>query len=401
MACNQGKGKGLFRQLLRGSSFRPTLLRGDPHERGVTGFAKRARQEEAARHSIAQRSSALDLVRTPLDDQSSSIQSSWGVSSDDDNDADDVQYEAPDSRPLDWTVVRGPEGRFAHGGSSSSAASERAGRSFVDNEPPRESRSSQSANTDWLVTSPQPRGPTDTQLIPSYGGHITKLIFDGSERTPPILDCRIRKRLVESIIRLRDMSDAFNDVLPTTSLGRLPDIMHQHIDCALISAFVEGWQPDTNTVHMLWGEMTIMLHDVQRILGISIEGFLSAEPSKAEWHVGITNLFGEPMSELRRRGAFTCGSVNVAELMRLCHRSQAMDTQTTAYYMAIVGSTLLAYKTRIGMPPHLILAVNVDQQEVAWGAVTLAYLYRQLGMASRAGCKTIVGCLTLLQTWIY
>ncbi|XP_057515869.1 protein MAINTENANCE OF MERISTEMS-like [Amaranthus tricolor] len=107
------------------------------------------------------------------------------------------------------------------------------------------------------------------------------------------------------------------------------------------------------------------------------------------------------MSELRRRGAFSCGCVNVAELMQLCHRSQTMDTHTTAYYMAIVGSTLLADKIRIGMRPHPILAVNVDQQEVAWGAVTLVYLYRQLGMASRAGCKTIAGCLTFFQTWIY
>ena len=31
----------------------------------------------------------------------------------------------------------------------------------------------------------------------------------------------------------------------------------------------------------------------------------------------------------------------------------------------------------------------------------MAYLYRQLGMASKAGYKTIAGCLTLLQTWIY
>ena len=78
-----------------------------------------------------------------------------------------------------------------------------------------------------------------------------------------------------------------------------------------------------------------------------------------------------------------------------------MDTQSTAYYMAIVSSTLLAHKTRIGMQPHPILSMNVDQDEIAWGAVTLAYLYRQLGMASRAGCKTIAGWLTLLQTWIY
>ena len=74
--------------------------------------------------------------------------------------------------------------------------------------------------------------------------------------------------------------------------------------------------------------------------------------------------------------------------------------------MAIVGSTLLANKTRTGMRPHPILIVNVDQDEIAWGAVTLVYMYRQLGITSRVGCKTIAGCLTiascltLLQTWI-
>ena len=73
MTGNQVKGKGFFRHLLRGNSFRLTLLRGDPHERAVTGSARRARQEEAARHSVDQRSSALGLVRTPLDDQASSL----------------------------------------------------------------------------------------------------------------------------------------------------------------------------------------------------------------------------------------------------------------------------------------------------------------------------------------
>ena len=87
--------------------------------------------------------------------------------------------------------------------------------------------------------------------------------------------------------------------------------------------------------------------------------------------------------------------------MHTCHRSQALKTQTTAYYMTVVGSTLLLDKNRTGMQPYPIHTVNADPDEIAWGAVTLAYLYRQLGMASRAGCKTITGCLTLLQTWIY
>ena len=75
MAGSQGKGKGFFRHLLSGNSSRPTLLRGDPHERGVTGSARRARREEAARHSEAQQSSTLHHVRTRFDDQAS-VQSS-------------------------------------------------------------------------------------------------------------------------------------------------------------------------------------------------------------------------------------------------------------------------------------------------------------------------------------
>jgi hypothetical protein len=238
-------------------------------------------------------------------------------------------------------------------------------------------------------------------LIPSYGGHIARVIFEDSERTPPVLECRLRKKTLETIIRLQDMSDELYRVLLATPLGRLPYIMHQHIDSALIAAFVERWQPDTNTFHMPWGEMTIMLHDVQRILGVGIDGALPDHPADGDWKLALAGLFGEPMSELRRKGLFTSGSINVSEMLELCHRSQSLETQSTAYYMAIVGSTLLVDKTRVGMRPHPILAVSADQDDIAWGAVTLANLYRQLGMASRSGCKTIAGCLTLLQTWIY
>ena len=37
----------------------------------------------------------------------------------------------------------------------------------------------------------------------------------------------------------------------------------------------------------------------------------------------------------------------------------------------------------------------------AWGAAALAFLYRQLGLASRTGVKQIAGYLKLLEAWIY
>ena len=40
----------------------------------------------------------------------------------------------------------------------------------------------------------------------------------------------------------------------------------------MVSTFVERWQPETNTFHMLFGEMTITLDDVSTILGIPVTG---------------------------------------------------------------------------------------------------------------------------------
>ena len=146
--------------------------------------------------------------------------------------------------------------------------------------------------------------------------------------------------------------------------------------------------------HALGGDDDYVAQHATHI-GHWYEGSLPVEPADREWKLSIVGLFGEPMSELRLKGIFTSGCINVGEVMRLCHRSQAMETRLTAYYMAIIGTTLPADKTRTDMRPHPILTINVDPDEIAWGAVTLAYLYWQLGMASRAGC------LTLFQTWIY
>ena len=193
--------------------------------------------------------------------------------------------------------MRGHASKFTRVGPSTTNASDHAEDSQVDDVASRGSRP-QSAETDWLMTSPQPGGPNDTGLIPSYAGHIAKVIFEGSEHTPLILECHTRKKSLEAIIRLQDISDELYGVLPAIPLGRLPYIMNQHIDSALITTVLEKWQPDTNTFHMPWGKMTIMLHDVQRILGIAIEGSLPAESADGEWKLALADLFGDPMSEL-------------------------------------------------------------------------------------------------------
>jgi len=43
---------------------------------------------------------------------------------------------------------------------------------------------------------------------------------------------------------------------------------------ASISAFVERWQPETNSFHMPFGKMTITLDDVSQILRIPVVGMM-------------------------------------------------------------------------------------------------------------------------------
>ncbi|RWR85070.1 serine/threonine-protein phosphatase 7 long form isoform X1 [Cinnamomum micranthum f. kanehirae] len=74
-----------------------------------------------------------------------------------------------------------------------------------------------------------------------------------------------------------------------------------------------------------------------------------------------------------------------------------------AYLLYILGYTLFIDKTGTRVPViYLRLLMNFDEARTyAWGAVTLAYLYRQLGFATQIGIRQIAGYLTLLEAWIY
>ncbi|CAN0843870.1 Protein MAIN-LIKE 2 [Linum grandiflorum] len=73
------------------------------------------------------------------------------------------------------------------------------------------------------------------------------------------------------------------------------------------------------------------------------------------------------------------------------------------YLYCLLGSIIFCNTTGFHAPVGIIRGLD-DVREVgtyAWGAATLAHMYRALGKASRARCKTFVGCQTLLQSWIY
>jgi len=61
-------------------------------------------------------------------------------------------------------------------------------------------------------------------------------------------------------------------IVSNSGLLSLCNIGYEMIDKGLLSAFVERWQRNTNTFHLPFGEMTIMLDDVLCILHIPVVG---------------------------------------------------------------------------------------------------------------------------------
>ncbi|KAF6138057.1 hypothetical protein GIB67_042962 [Kingdonia uniflora] len=55
-------------------------------------------------------------------------------------------------------------------------------------------------------------------------------------------------------------------------LDRIGDISYNYYNSTLISAFVERWQPETNSFHFKWGEMTPTLDDVKQLVGLPADG---------------------------------------------------------------------------------------------------------------------------------
>ncbi len=163
------------------------------------------------------------------------------------------------SSSAEWVIRKGRGGKFVTGDSSSCTADART------------QKKKRVEDDSWIVTSVTPGGPLDGSVIPSFWGHIARRIWEGADRK--VLKCHNRHRACTTLQGWRSvLSDDIIGAITATHMGHLPYSMFPCLDMPLISAFVERWQPDTNSFHLPFGEMTIMLRDVFQILRIPVKG---------------------------------------------------------------------------------------------------------------------------------
>ncbi|XP_021754350.1 protein MAIN-LIKE 1-like [Chenopodium quinoa] len=300
-------------------------------------------------------------------------------------------------------VRKGRDGRFVSRSGTSSASTV----SAVSR------KRSRAVNDSWVVRGEVAGGPIDGSVIPSFLGHIATRIWEDQERAldSGILKCQTRERTCNFLCSWAEAWPEESEMvgrLRATRVSHLPATMHERIDSTLITAFVERWQPDTNSFHLPFGEMTIMLHDVEAILGIPVEGNRASVVTDADQADLLAELLAVDRAALYTAalGVWDHGGVKIAAVLQRClHPTsrRTQDTQLAAYVFLLLGCTLFPDKSGNKLRPRDIVdACEPDRVgQFSWGSATLAYMYRQLGFSSRADAAGITGCMTLLQTWIY
>ena len=140
-------------------------------------------------------------------------------------------------------------------------------------------------------------------MIPSFGGHIAHRLWtqDLDSRPASRFRLRLAKARVMRLERFRWPSAETRQLVDASWVSHLGRVMSWNLDLPLLLAFVERWQPDTNTFHMPFGEITITLYDVLYLLRLSIRGtHLSSEGEKT-YVSQLTTMLNVDGDEIRRK----------------------------------------------------------------------------------------------------
>ncbi|KAK9088474.1 hypothetical protein Scep_027556 [Stephania cephalantha] len=133
------------------------------------------------------------------------------------------------------------------------------------------------------MCAPFPGGPEDGSLLKSFKDYVALAIWSNEDR--PTLKCINHGAQIQE----RDLQSCHPDtaglqrIIQRSGLNTLIDCSYRKANKEVISAFVERWQPKTNTFHLPFGEMSISLEDVSMLLKIPITGKVVAVENFARY----------------------------------------------------------------------------------------------------------------------
>ncbi|KAJ3701071.1 hypothetical protein LUZ61_004776 [Rhynchospora tenuis] len=192
-------------------------------------------------------------------------------------------------------------------------------------------------------------------------------------------------------------------------LYHLHQIGHIPTDHALISALAERWRQETHTFHFPVGEMTITLQDVAILLGLRIDGKALCYGTDCNWTAVVRDLLGRVDDNVgdrtfRRRSKVAIKISWLRKHFSVCPEKASditVQQYARAYLLMLVGSLLFCDHSGDSISAiYLPLFEDFKKAgEYSWGSGVLAFLYKELCLATDIERKQFGGSVLLLQLW--
>ncbi|KAK9681916.1 hypothetical protein RND81_10G036600 [Saponaria officinalis] len=303
-----------------------------------------------------------------------------GLDFDDDNKEDDGEQEDDDlfiqiqtsESPFPKRVIRDDRGRYIRCGDSTSSTGKK--KTKID--------------LSWRLKGAVLSGPSHFNVLRSFCGHVAFSSWSNPENLQTWIKCYERPGCLEQMNRIK-LSDTVSQRVSDSGLGHLSRCMSTNMDENLISAFAERWQPDTNTFHMPFGEISVMLHDVYHILGIRVDGrkvFVNGPVEKEDEEESSRR-----EDECLKTRFSTFLAVDIENVVPPIYKGGGLLTQKLravvefgneydslrAYLMMLLGQTLFVDKSGDRVIARMLgLFEDLSAvSEYAWGAATLTGYY--------------------------
>ncbi|CAN1155684.1 Protein MAIN-LIKE 2 [Linum perenne] len=155
----------------------------------------------------------------------------------------------------------------------------------------------------------------------------------------------------------------------------------------LVTALIERWRPETNTFHLIPGEATITLEDVEVLTGLPIDGVpVTVAVDRRDPGVICEELLGARPPA----GSCTGQTVKISWVKGMFDRLPAgapadiVLRYARAYTWVLLGAILLADRTGDLIPVHLLRLIgdSAVASTFSWGSAILAWLYKAIGRAA-------------------
>ncbi|TYK03303.1 serine/threonine-protein phosphatase 7 long form-like protein isoform X1 [Cucumis melo var. makuwa] len=250
-------------------------------------------------------------------------------------------------------------------------------------------------DTNFRIMDP---GPVDDSHLYLQATHRSQSIWDTSSTV--ILSCRRREAASQRTI---PFDQRIAPYLEAAGFLGVSQVGFMQLDWHLITALVERWRPETHTFHMPCGECTITLQDVAVQLGLPVDGEPLTGSLRYNWMLICNDYLGVVPPDMKGQRLSLPWLAEQFEELPPDADIVSVQRYARAYIMQLIGGFLFADKSNnLVHCMFLQFLFDFDQAGTyAWGAATLAWLYRELCRASNAQSLEIAGPLMLLQVWAY